>query len=136
MGYRSNVALVLSKDGVKFFHARLTAPTMNNDLQVCIRNFLNHANTYYVDDSTGAEVWYWEWVKWYAGDTGAYAEINFIEDTLQLLDEKDFRLIRVGEEDNDSENTGTYFDNPFNVDFVRFISIDEPAGNTGLTENR
>ena len=79
MGYRSNVALVLSKDGVKFFHARLTAPTMNNDLQVCIRNFLNHADTYYADDSTGAEVWYWEWVKWYqdTGELELYFEGDF-----------------------------------------------------------
>lgn len=124
MGYRSDVALVLSGNGVKFLKHRLGE---DNDLCVTITNFLNHADAHYADNTSGAEVWFWKWMKWYARDTNVYDEPCFIEDTLQLLDEKDFRFIRLGEEDDDFQNIGTYFDNPFRVDLVRYIQIEAPA---------
>ena len=126
MGYRSDVALVLTFDGVQFFHSRLK----DDDIYISVQNFLNRADEHYVDTATGAEVWYWEWIKWYAGDICAYTEPTVIEEILGLLDEKDFRFIRLGEEDDDVQNRGMFFDNPFNVDIVRYINVEEPPGST------
>ena len=48
-------------------------------------------------DQSGAAVWLWEGIKWYYS-----ADVDFIKDLLQELNEDGYYFIRVGESDDDA----------------------------------
>ena len=49
---------------------------------------------------------YWDYVKWYDG----YDEVGFIEEFLESIPDEDYRFIRLGEDSDDNEERGEYFD--------------------------
>ena len=127
MGYRSEVAIALSKTGTETLHAKLSSPDVSEELRCSVTNLLGYAEQHYIDQTTGAEMWYWDWIKWYGGNFAYYENIKFIEDTLAALEDDEYRFIRIGEEYEDVELSGTFWDNPFELELVRGINISEPA---------
>lgn len=95
MGYRSDVGLALTKNGVDTLHTKLDSQEVSDELRSKVNNLLGHSDEHYTDKDTGAEIWYWEWIKWYGGDCVYYEDIKFIEDTLKSLDDDDYRFIRM-----------------------------------------
>ena len=69
-------------------------------------------------DQSGAAVWLWEGIKWYYS-----ADVDFIKDLLQELNEDGYYFIRVGESDDDSEVRGCFWENPFNMHLTRGIAF-------------
>jgi hypothetical protein len=49
---------------------------------------------------------YFESVKWYE----SYEDVGFIEEVLGSIDDEEWLITRVGEEQNDIEQTGGYWD--------------------------
>ena len=125
MGYHSEVAIVLSKTGTETLRTKLTE--VDIDLRNSVNDLLGYAAQHYIDQTTGAEMWYWDWIKWYGGNFAYYENIKFIEDTLAALENDEYRFIRIGEEYEDVELSGSFWDNPFELELVRGINMAEPA---------
>ena len=123
MGYRSDVGLVLTRHGVTVLHKRLKTVNLPLSVKDDIRNLLRTADEHHKDNDTGSEVWLWNWIKWYDSEPYFFDEIKFIADTIQSLPEKDYRFIRIGENYDDIEVDGSFWDNPFDFDIERTLSI-------------
>ena len=63
------------------------------------------------DADTGAEVYLWNYVKWYDD----FKEVSFLEELMQELNEQDYLFIRTGEDYDDTEVQGYFWDNPFDL---------------------
>ena len=111
MGYRSEVALVLSKEAAALLKKRLEAATPDE------RYLLDNPDRYEVDSKTEEALWRWHYVKWYE----EFAEVAFINSFLQELEPSNYLFIRVGETYDDIEIRGDYWLNAFNLDVA--ISI-------------
>lgn len=75
----------------------------------------------YEDADTGAEAYLWECVKWYDD----FKEVSFLEELMQELNEQDYLFIRTGEDYDDTEVQGYFWDNPFDLKLSRAINICE-----------
>jgi hypothetical protein len=120
MGYRSDVGLCLTDTGRKTLEARLAELETEDEKTRHIRNLLNTSGDKREDQDSGAVAWYWESVKWYAD----YDDVSFIENLLKELDAEDYYFIRVGEENDDTEVRGGFWDNPFGMILMRGIIFD------------
>ena len=123
MGYYSEVGLALTHNGVNELHKRLELIKSDSDVVREVMTLLEYANQHYTDKETNAEVWFWEFRKWYTGDPKYYPEIDFIDNFLDSLNEDDFRFIRIGEEYDDTEVLGGFVENPFDLELAREITI-------------
>lgn len=86
-----------------------------------IHELLNGANKkLYTKDAT---VWLWNAIKWYDD----FEDIVFIENLIQELNEQDYLFIRIGEDSDDTEVRGYFWDNPFEVELIQNINICEIA---------
>lgn len=127
MWYRSEVGLALTKKGVETLNARLAEESVSEDLRESVKGLLSHADEHYLDAASGAEVRYWEWIKWYDCAPVGYQNICFIMDTLKALDDADYRFIRLGEEYDDTEVSGGFWENPFDFELTRGMTFSAPA---------
>ncbi len=59
MGYRSEVGLVLSKNGVSILHERLKNANLSEEVKNDVCELLQYAHEHYKDKTTGSEVWRW-----------------------------------------------------------------------------
>lgn len=118
MGYRSDIALVLTKSGVKQFKNAMEKV----DSQVATEAYalLNSADDHRFDEETGAEMWLWTSIKWY---TSFYPDCKFIENTVLDLPCEEYLFCRIGEELEDNQEKGEFTDNPFEIDIVRYINV-------------
>lgn len=123
MGYRSDVGLLLSKHGVSVLHARLNDKSLPEETRQDVLEFMDRAVTHFQHKATGAEAWLWQWVKWYDTDPYAFPDVKFIAETIRDLPDEDYRFIRVGEDYEDTEVEGDFFDHPFGFDVVRSIVV-------------
>lgn len=120
MGYRSDVALALSRDGVKNLEAALSELGTEATVKE-VRDLLAHPDRHLSDPESGAELWYWGDLKWYAD----YPDVAFIESFLASgTDEDNFRFIRIGEDYDDLEVAGLFLDDPFDLYVTRGIAFD------------
>ena len=126
MGNYSDVGLALTKKGVETLHSKLAEEKVSEELRTSVKRLLAHADEHYTDSASGAEVWYWEWIKWYDCYPAGYQDVCFIIEVLQELDDEDYRFIRIGEEDDDTEMSGRFWDNPFDMYLTRGINF-QPA---------
>lgn len=117
MAYRSDVALVLTKSGVEQFKNALAK--VDNEIATDADALLNSADDHRIDEKTGAEMWYWEWIKW----NPIYPECRCIEDAFFDLPREEYLFCCLGEEIEDNQEDGYFTDNPFDVEFVRYINI-------------
>jgi len=106
MGYRSDVALELKKEKNDLFQA-LYSQEFPEDIEFLSNN---------IQRETDVAILYSWSVKWY----DSYPEIAFIENFISDLDEDDYRLVRIGEETKDNEESG--YSEEFNVNIQRSIS--------------
>ena len=119
MGYRSNVGLCLSKNGVSLLKQKLGKldwKTMSD-----VKDLLNYPDAHFIDVDTGCELWYWTWLKWYVD----YPDVSFIENTLLDMDTEDFLFIRIGDDSDDNDIQGDFWENPFDMGFSRSIEFEK-----------
>jgi hypothetical protein len=111
MGYRSYVALTIRK---------AHGPAMLADQGIA--QLLSEADDRLEDD--GALLFHWDSIKWYHDDQEIAALDRFLSD----LDEyDDYLFIRLGESDDDTEIQGGWWDNPFDLGYVRRIEFNNPS---------
>ena len=106
MGYRSEVALVLSKEAAALLKKRLEAATPDE------RDLIDNPDRYEVDSKTEQALWRWHVVKWYAE---TFAEVAFIDNFLKELSDDDYLFIRLGENYDDIEIRGDFWGNVFEL---------------------
>lgn len=127
MGYRSDVGIALTKKGIAMLQDKLASQEISEELRARVKELLAHADRHYTDASSGAEVWYWEWIKWYDCYPVGYQDISFIMDALNELDDEDYRFIRIGEEYDDTEVSGGFWENPFDFELTRSMTLSASA---------
>ena len=125
MGYRSEVGLALTRLGVETLEKRLASPEHDGEVRKRIREFLDNAEKHAKDEKSGEEAWYWDSLKWYTDDPEHFPEVDFIEKLLAELAYEDFRFIRIGEDYEDTEMRGGFWENPFDMELERYISFSE-----------
>ncbi|MBD5416515.1 MAG: hypothetical protein HDR50_02345 [Desulfovibrio sp.] len=119
MGYRSEVGLALTKKGVENLKQRLANPELSQEIREVVREFFDCADKHAKDEEDGQEAWYWDYRKWYMG----FPEVDFIEQLLSELPDEDFRFIRIGEDYDDTEMRGGFWDDPFGMELTRSITF-------------
>ena len=127
MGYRSDVALVLSRKGTEKLNATLNDSKISDNTRSSLSRLLDNADDKHEDISTGAKIWYWEWIKWYP----EYSDISILEELMSELADEEFRFIRIGEEMTDIEENGSYYNNPFGLDLTIGIVYNDTQTNEG-----
>ena len=126
MGYYSDVGLALTKTGVDFLQSRLASPEVSKELREEVNTLLDQAERHYTDASSGAEIWYWDWIKWYDSKSYGFQDVCFIMDALDTLEDGNYRFIRIGEEYDDTEVMGGFWENPFDFELTRGMTLSEP----------
>ena len=119
MGYRSDVGLCLTENGKKTLEAKLSELEPDTDKTTHVNELLDSRRKR-EDPESGAVAWLWEHLKWYFD----YADVSFFEKLMNDLDYEDYYFIRVGEENDDTDVRGGFWDNPFGMCLVRGIAFD------------
>lgn len=119
MGYYSETALVFTAKGAETMRSMIDEQQLGMALRT--RNFLEEA-MYAVDSKSRAEFFHWDSIKWYQ----MFEEIACINSVMEELDDEDFLFIRIGEDFEDLEIQGRYWENPFNLDVVRTVEFSLP----------
>ncbi len=126
MGYYSEVGLCLNKAA----HDNILAELKNQDssIQSEVQELLNDAEKYqaHSKDNQESTLYRWPWLKWYS----EFKEVKFIESFLASLTDDDdsplqYRFVRIGEEYEDIEVHGSYYENPFEMDLGRGVYIND-----------
>lgn len=121
MGYYSDTALALTGKGVDTLNKKLAAPETSEEIRKEVQGLLSQADSHYTDSNSGAEVWHWAWSKWYSN----FPEVAFVESLMAEIDEEDYRFIRIGEDYDDTEVRGGFWENPFGMELTRNIVLAE-----------
>lgn len=116
MGYLSDACLCLKKDAIGNFISSLGnySPT---ELRT-IDNFFARSKSFTHQES-GDKLWHWHDVKW----DSDIAEVAFVESFMDALPNTDYLFIRVGDDMEDNEVKGWYFQNPFEMSLHRTIEF-------------
>jgi hypothetical protein len=120
MGYRSDVGLCLTENGKKTLEARLSELEVGAARTGYIHDLLNPSRNKREDPESGAVAWLWEYLKWYTD----YEDVAFFEKLMNDLDYDDYYFIRVGEDEDDTDVRGGFWENPFCMCLVRGIAFD------------
>lgn len=123
MGYRSDVALALTKKGKEQLMRSLESEQTSIAAREQVPRLLGWADKHLTEDD-GSESWYWDQIKWYTDWPDDFADIYFIETFLSELDEEEFYFVRIGEEIDDNEIRGLWWNNPFGISLCREIVLD------------
>ena len=111
MGYRSEVTLVVDREGF----ANL-CKNISSDLHELVKmtdNFVQKEDAF---------LFCWDHIKWY--EDGFYPEISAISNALRAMDNKHYHFCRIGEDREDVEENGSFWDNPFHTEIIREVSKD------------
>lgn len=110
MGYHSEVVITLSKEAKKILEEKLD--NLSKEEKENIESIFSGSDAHFIHES-GAELYHWEWIKWYNN----YPEVAFIENFLNGLDDEghneDYCFLRIGEDLGDIEQQGFFYDDPF-----------------------
>ena len=120
MGYYSDVALCLTKNGMNRLKAALAEAERINPVDFAAIKMLIGGEPSKIDEGTGAVVFLWKGEKWY----DEFAEVAFVEAFMNSLPSEDFLFIRLGEDHDDIETRGSYRCNPQMVRITREIAAD------------
>ena len=120
MGYYSDVALCLTKNGMDQLKSALIQAERNNPENFAAIKMLIAGEPSKIDEGTGAVVFLWEGEKWYA----EFDEVAFVAKLMDSLPDQDFLFIRLGEDYDDIETRGSYQCNPQRVRITREIAAD------------
>lgn len=121
MCYYSDVGLCVSKRGMKTLEKSLRYLDQNHEMEEASRQYIHHLLCLpsHMGDRSGACAWYWKDIKWYDESE----EIRFIETLLDSIDRADFLFMRIGEDWDDTEWRGDFYDNPFDMRITRGLSF-------------
>lgn len=123
MGYRSDVALALTGKGVEQVRLALASPETSASAREQVTQLLDCAEKHHTE-ADGSEFWFWGQIKWYTNWPEDYAAVYFIDTVLSRLDEEEFYFVRIGEEYDDNEIRGLWWDSPFGISLCREIVLD------------
>ena len=119
MGYYSDVALCLTKNGMDQLKTALAEAEKNNPDNFAAIKILIGDEPSRTDESTGAVVFLWKGEKWY----DEFAEVAFVEAFMDSLSDEDFLFIRLGEDYDDIETRGSFCGKPFGMYAARKIAF-------------
>ena len=120
MGYYSDVALCLTKNGMDQLKTALAEAEKNNPDNFAAIKMLIGGEPNKIDEGSGSVVFLWEGEKWYE----EFAEMAFVAKLMDSLPSEDFLFIRVGEDYDDIGTRGSYQGNPQRVRIAREIAAD------------
>ena len=123
MGYRSKVALALTSKGVGTLENRLASSEICEEVRKRIQEFLDHPDKHTRDEDTGQEAWYWDSLKWYTDDPVHFPDVDFIEKLLSEMPYGDYRFIRIGEDYDDTEMRGAFWESSLSMEVVKYINF-------------
>lgn len=118
MGYRSDIGLSLTKEGADRLQDKLNALDKSSDIFSNVTTLLEYAHKHQKHEESGAELLLWDYLKWY----DSFPEVRFFEDLMSELEPEDFLFLRIGEDINDNEEKGSFWDNPFELTILRTIT--------------
>lgn len=130
MGYYSEVALAFSANGAEALRSAINDKELELALQT--KNFLERVDTHNIERGSYAELFHWKSIKW----SLSFKEIACIDSVLDELDNEDFLFIRIGENLEDTEIQGRYWENPFNLDVVRTVEFTLDTGTIPAVEEK
>ena len=116
MGYRSQVAVALTDDAARLFKIIISHFPKDHEIHSLMSadqsSFNDTTLREALDDSqwVGSKI-YFEDVKWYDG----YSCVQVVSEFLESIPPEDFRYIRIGEESDDVEETGEFYDSDLYV---------------------
>ncbi|WP_297895718.1 hypothetical protein [uncultured Desulfovibrio sp.] len=119
MGYYSDVALCLTKNGMDQLKTTLAEAERNNPDSFAAIKILIGGEPSKIDEGSGSAVFLWEGEKWYA----EFDEVVFVAKLTDSLPDQDFRLIRLGEGYDDIETRGSFCGKPFGMYVARKIAF-------------
>ena len=117
MGYYSDVALCLTKNGMDQLKTALAEAEKNNPGNFAAIKMLIGGEPSKIDEGSGSVVFLWEGEKWY----DEFDEIAFVGKLMDNLPHEDFLFIRLGEDYDDIETRGNFCGTPFNISVERKI---------------
>lgn len=125
MGYYSDVALCLTGTGSAKLATAIEAHVSNTteDFASSAIKDLVGGEPAYNDVDSGAVAFCWNGMKWYA----VFEEVAFVESFMADLEYAEYYFIRVGEDYDDIEVNGGFWDNPLGMRIERRIVM----GDTG-----
>ena len=118
MGYRSDIGLALTKEGADRLQDKLNSLDKSSDTFSNVTTLLEYAHKHQKHEESGAELLLWDYLKWY----DSFPEIRFFENLMGELEWDDFLFLRIGEDMNDNEEKGNFWDNPFELTILRTIT--------------
>lgn len=119
MGYYSDVALCLTKNGMDQLKTALAEAERSNPVDFAAIKMLIGGEPSKIDESTGAVVFLWKGEKWYE----EFAEMAFVAKLMDSLPSEDFLFIRLGEDYDDIETRGSFCGKPFGMYVERKIAF-------------
>ena len=111
MGYRSEVCIGLTDDASRLFRTILEhvpehheAHSLLEDAKTMIGAWQDRHKS---EDLDCEDKMHWDYIKWYEG----YECVDFVETFLsECIPEEDYRFVRIGEDSDDVEQRGEYWD--------------------------
>lgn len=116
MGYRSQVGMALTKSALDNMNKKLE--TVDESTRSAVEDFLDSADTYKHSDD-GSEGYIWDLIKWYDEEP----EVKFFDALFAEIDCSAYLFVRVGEDADDGESKGCFFNNPFGLHLVRKVEM-------------
>lgn len=120
MGYYSDVALAFTGVTLNAFRKKLAG--LAGKTREETDNLFRYAAKHHTD--ANSECWFWQEIKWYAECPEDFPDIDFVEKFLAGADEEEFYFVRCGEDYDDNEVRGLWWDNPFGITLCRGIVLD------------
>ena len=119
MGYYSDVVLALNENGKALLNKKI-AELKEQDTETwqavdsLLNNYVDHKQE---DPISGAIMYNFAMLKWY----DSFTDIGFVVDFINTLSSEDYLFIRIGEDIDDIQREGSFFDNPFNIEVISTI---------------
>lgn len=121
MGYLSQVAIALTKNGVNELNKRLSEA--EEDTKEAVRGLLGDQTDTILHGPDGSELYFWRFVKWYEDDPVYFPDVLFFQESFHCLRASDYLFLRVGEDYDDAETRGSYWNNPFGLKLFRSLEF-------------
>ena len=121
MGYRSEVCIGLTDDAARLFRTIIDHIPQSHEIHTLLQDaesspswtVPSSQSDHTSPDKDCSEKLYWNQVKWYEG----YECVDFVECFLtDCLPEEDYRFVRIGEEGEDMEERGDYYDSDIYIE--------------------
>ena len=111
MGYRSDVCIAMTDSATRLMKAIISHLPEDHEVHQLVREdegtFSDIRQEHIANQDFDCDSkMYFEQVKWYE----SYEDVGFIEEVLGAIDEEDWLITRVGEEQDDIVQAGGYWD--------------------------